>query len=241
MITAVILEDEMIASKRLSRMIKELDSDIQILHVFESITDTKNYFNSIQEHPDILFLDIHVADGNSFELFNHIEIKSKLIFTTAFDEYAIDALRKEAKDYLLKPIKAEELSNALAKATNHIERGVGESESSKERFLFRFGAKLNSIKIKDLRYIFSKNKISYFVTENGQKFPSDYKLHELESQLDPNLFYRANRQFIVHINAINTIKTHSASRLKLSLEPPFDGNLIISTEKTREFKKWIDR
>ena len=123
MITAVILEDEMIASNRLSRMIKELDPDIHISHVFESISDTKNYFNSTEEHPDLLFLDIHVADGNSFELFNHVDIQSKIIFTTAYDEYAIEALRKEAKDYLLKPIKREELSNALSQATKHIQRG----------------------------------------------------------------------------------------------------------------------
>ncbi len=241
MITAIILEDELIASNRLSRMVKDLDSDIRILHVFESISDTKNYYASIYEQPDILFLDIHVADGNSFELFKHIEIKSKVIFTTAYDEYAIEALRREAKDYLLKPIKLEELSNALEKATRHIQRGSEESANKKERFLFRFGAKLNSIKINDIRYVFSKNKISYFVTENGQKIPSDYKLQELETQLDTKLFFRANRQFIIHINAINTIKTHSASRLKLTLNPPCDDNLIISTEKTRDFKKWIDR
>ena len=241
MITAVILEDEIIASNRLTRMIRELDPDIHVLHVFESIGDTKNYYNMTEEQPDLLFLDIHVADGNSFELFNHVEIQSKIIFTTAYDEYAIEALRKEAKDYLLKPIKREELSNALSQATRHIQRGNETTENSKERFLFRFGSKLNSVKIADIQYIFSKNKISYFVTDNGQKIPSDYKLHELEDQLDPNIFFRANRQFIIHINSINTIKTHSASRLKLTLTPPFEGNLIISTEKTREFKKWIDR
>ncbi len=241
MITAVILEDELIASKRLVRMVRELDPAIQILHTFESITDTKNFYSSTQEHPDILFLDIHVADGNSFELFKYIDIKSKVIFTTAYDQYAIEALRKDAKDYLLKPIKAEELSTALEKATKHIQRGNEESDQSKERFLFRFGTKLNSIKIADISYIYSKNKISYFVTKSGQKFPSDYKLHDLEAQLDPKNFFRANRQFIIHINALDSIKTHTASRLRLTLDPPFDGNLVISTEKTRDFKKWIDR
>ena len=241
MITAIILEDEQIASNRLSRMVKELDSDIHIVHIFESISDTVKYYSSLQEHPDLLFLDIHVADGNSFEIFNQITINSKVIFTTAYDEYAIKALRKNAQDYLLKPIKSEELSAALKKATNHIQRGSTTSNKSKERFLFRFGAKLNSIKISDIRYIYSKNKISYFVTESGKKVPSDYKLQDLENQLDSNLFFRANRQFIIQINAIDSIKTHTASRLKLTLTPPFDGNLIISTEKTRDFKIWIDR
>ena len=241
MITAVILEDEQIASKRLMRMIQELDTDIQVIKIFESIRETKSYFNSIEDHPDLLFLDIHVADGNSFELFNHIDIKSKIIFTTAYDEYAISALRKDAQDYLLKPIKVEELSNALEKSTRHIQRGLDSTDSEKERFLFRFGAKLNSIKISDIKYIYSKNKISYFVTNDAQKTPSDYKLQDLEEQLDTNIFFRANRQFIIHINSIDTIKTHTASRLKLTLNPPFEGDLIISTEKTRDFKKWIDR
>lgn len=241
MITAVILEDELIASKRLSRMIQELDADIKILHVFESIKETQLYYSKATEQPDLLFLDIHVADGNSFELFNLIEIESKVIFTTAFDEYAISALRKNAKDYLLKPIKSIELSEALTKATSHIQRSILDSNASKERLLFRFGTKLHSLKFDDISYIFSKNKISYFVTKNGQKLPSDYKLQDLEEQVDHSLFFRANRQYIIHINAIDSIKTHSASRLKLTLNPPIDGNLIISTEKTREFKKWIDR
>jgi len=241
MITAIILEDELLASNRLTRMVKELDPEIQILEVFESISETEKYYKSVDEHPDILFLDIHVADGNSFELFNQIEIQSKIIFITAFDEYAIAALRKNAKDYLLKPIKSNELANALKKATSHIQRGTSESNDTKERFFFRFGSKINSLKIKDIKYIFSKNKISYFVTESGQKIPSDYKMQDLEDQLDKTLFFRANRQFIIHINALHTIKTHSASRLKLTLNPPIDGTLIISTEKTRDFKKWMDR
>lgn len=241
MITAIILEDEAIASKRLARLIRELDSDIEILHTFETISDTRDFYTQSETQPDLLFLDIHVADGNSFELFKYIDIQSKIIFTTAFDEYAIDALRKEAKDYLLKPIKREELKAALTKSTAHIQRGTEDSGMAKERFLFRFGSKLNSIKIEDICYIFSKNKISYFVTQDGQKTPSDYKLQELETQLDPKCFFRANRQFIINIDAIDGIKTHTASRLKISLNPPFDGNLIISTEKTRDFKKWIDR
>ena len=158
MITAIILEDELIASNRLSRMIHELDPDIKILKVFDSISDTRKFYDTSIEQPDILFLDIHVADGNSFELFNHIKIESKIIFTTAYNEYAIEALRKEAKDYLLKPIKSEELDRALDKATAHIQRGMSDSPKSKERFLFKFGAKLHSVKISDIRYIFSKNK-----------------------------------------------------------------------------------
>jgi DNA-binding LytR/AlgR family response regulator len=241
MITALILEDEMIASKRLIRMVNELNSDIHILHVFESMNDVKNYYMSVQDQPDILFMDIHVADGNSFELFKLIDISSKVIFTTAYDSYAIEAIRKEAKDYLLKPIKKDELARAIEKATNHLTKGQEELDKSRERLLFRFGNKLNSIKIEDIHYIYSENKISYFVIGDGQRVPSDYKLQELEEKLDPNYFFRANRQFIIHIRAIDTIKTHSASRLKLTLKPSFKETIVVSTEKTRDFKKWIDR
>ena len=172
MITAIILEDELIASKRLARMIKELDPDTEIMHTFESINETREFYESADVHPDLLFIDIHVADGNSFELFKHIDVNSKIIFTTAYDEYAIEALRKDAKDYLLKPIKSEELATAIKKSTSHIQRGLIDSQTSKERFLFRFGAKLNSIRIEDISYIYSKNKISYFVTHDGQKSPN---------------------------------------------------------------------
>lgn len=240
-LTAVLLEDEQIASNRLKRMINEVAKDIEVLAIFESIEETANYLIN-NNHPDMLFVDIHVADGNSFELFNIIDVKSKVIFTTAYDKYAIDAFRKNATDYLLKPLKKEELAEAIRKATPLMPNLKNEfTEKFKNRFLIKFANKLHSVKTTDIAYIFSKNKISFFYTFSGQRFASDYKLQDLEQMLNPQYFFRANRQFIIHIDSIVKMQRYEASRVILSLNPPIEEVIIVSTEKTRVFKDWMER
>ncbi len=241
--TAIILEDESLAANRLQRMIQKINPEIEITNIFESINDLVNHILSSETQADILFLDIHVADGNSFEIFRLANITSKVIFTTAYDEYAVQAFRQNALDYILKPIKEIELSQAIKKASTAPKTISlsGEENKLKNRFLIRFGNKLYSIKTEEIAYIYSKNKISYFVKNDHQKIASDYRLHELESMLDSNVFFRVNRQFIVHLESIESINRHSASRLKLSLNPAFKDDIIVSTEKTRSFKKWMDR
>ena len=241
---AIILEDERMASNRLNRLIIEVDPSIEIIKIFESIEDTAAFLSSSKTQPEILFADIQVADGNSFELFNIVKVKSKVIFTTAYDEYAIKAFRANAIDYLMKPIKKEELRVAIEKAKPIFNPPMSANVARsgfQERFLFRFGSKVHHLKVADLSYIFSRNKLSYFVTKDGKRSPSDKKLQELQGLLDPNLFFRANRQFIIHIDSIAEIKTHDASRLKILLDPAFDQEIIISTERTRKFKKWLQR
>jgi len=210
-LTAIILEDEEIASRRLIKQ------------------------------PDILFVDINVSDGNSFTLFNKVNVESKIIFTTAFDEYAVDAFRENALDYLLKPIKKEHLMEAITKAKNAVEALKEKENRYKERFLINFGRKLHNIKTEEISYIYSKDKIGYFYTKAGARIASDYRLQDLEKQLDPSEFFRANRQFIVHIESIAVIQKHDASRVKLLLQPCHGLDLVISTERTREFKKWLKR
>lgn len=240
---AVILEDEKLASNRLLRLIKEVNPNIIVEKIFVSIRAIANYLIENEDQPDILFLDIHVLDGNSLELFNIVEIKSKVIFTTAYDEYAIKAFRHNATDYLLKPIKKEELEEAIGRATvlSPINLPQISSNPYKERILIRFGMKILSIKSNEIAYIFSKNKISYFYTFDGKRTPSDYRLQNLEKMLDPAIFFRLNRQFVVHFEAISSIKTHNASRVKIELNPPINEELVISTDKTRIFKNWLDR
>lgn len=240
-LSAIILEDEPFASKRLKRMIEEIALDINVIEAFESIEDTANYLLK-NKHPDMFFADIHVADGNSFELFNILDIKSKVIFTTAYDKYAIEAFRKNATDYLLKPINRDQLAEAIEKATplNSKSKKI-QLEEYRNRFLIKFGNKLHSIKTSDIAYIFSKNKVSYFYTFDGERIASDYILQDLETMLDPNLFFRANRQFIVHIESITQMLRYGASRVKLTLNPEIDEKIIVSTDKTRIFKKWLER
>ena len=243
MLTSIIVEDEKIAAERLLRLINETELNVENKAIIESIEETVKYLNE-NEIPDIIFLDIHVADSNSFELFNLMEVKSKVIFTTAYSEYGAQAFRQNAVDYLLKPIKKDELREAIgriikAQSTNEgmaVPQGYNEV---KDRFLIKFGSKLTVVKTADIAYIYSENKIGYFMQHNGVRVASDYKLQDLENLLDPHIFFRVNRQFIVNIDSIQNMNTYTKARINLKLNPVYEGDIIVSTEKTPEFKDWL--
>lgn len=238
---AIILEDEQLAANRLIRMLREVAKDIKVAATFESIVDTMEYLQN-NDDVDLLFLDIHVADGNSFDLFDLSKIEGKVIFTTAYDKYAIEAFRRNAIDYLLKPLKKEQLAEAIEKAVainNNIQST--NSQGYKKRILVNFMSKIQSLKIDDIAYVYSKDKLSYFYMNNGDRYVSDYKLQELEQMLDPKVFFRANRQFIVHIDSLGQIRKHHAQRLKVSLIPDKDLEVVVSTDKTPFFIKWLEK
>lgn len=226
-------------------MLHELYSDgVEVIDVFQSIADLADYLLK-HEHPDILFQDIMVSDGNSFDLYEIVNVQSNVIFTTAYDEYAIKAMRNNAVDYLLKPLKKDELVHAIERATvmsdQIIKKVSKELNTYKERFLVRFGNKLHSIKSSEIAYIYSEEKLSFFILKDGQRVASDYRLQSLEKELDPKLFFRANRQFIIHIDSIAKMLRYSRARVNLKLIPDYPHDIIISTENTPRFKKWIDR
>jgi two-component system, LytTR family, response regulator LytT len=239
---SIIVEDEIVAAQRLLRMLAETNESIENLAIFESVEEIARYLLT-NEHPDILFLDIQVADGNSFELFKILDVKSKVIFTTAYSEYAASAFRQNAIDYLLKPIKLEELKEAIIKVKGQSQIGSstfsGAPSEYKDRFLIKFGSKFTIIKTVDIAYIYSENKIAYFYLKTGGKVASDYKLQDLEEMLDPQLFFRVNRQFIVHIDAVFSMNTYTKARVNLKLVPEFKEDIIVSTEKTPELKEWL--
>jgi DNA-binding LytR/AlgR family response regulator len=239
---AIILEDEIIAKNRLVRLLEEVDSSIEIIASFETVRDLAEYLIT-HEHPEILFLDIQVADGTSFELFDILEVKAHVIFTTAYSEFAIEAFKKNALHYLLKPIKKVELEESLDRAKKIDKSSVANLQQSRKsfnnRFLIKFGIKLYNVATSDIAYIYSNNKISYFVTKDGNRIPSDYKLQHLEERLNAKNFFRVNRQFIVHADNIAEILVTSRSRIELRLEPMYNGKIIISTERTPMFKKWL--
>jgi DNA-binding LytR/AlgR family response regulator len=244
-LSAIILEDEAIAARRLKRMIHEVcGEEIVVIETFQAISDLAEYLLE-HTHPDILFQDIMVADGNSFDLYDIVEVRSKVIFITAYDEFAIQALRKNAVDYLLKPLKAEELSNALSRIrqqdTSSLRALQKEFTTYKERFLIRFGNKLHSVNTIDIAYIYSEEKLSFFILRDGKRVPSDLSLQDIQDELNPEQFFRANRQFIIHIDSISQILRYSRARLNLKLEPPYPQDIIISTENTPRFKEWMDR
>lgn len=242
----IIVEDEHIASSRLKRKLVEINSEIEVLTILESIEDSVEYLTK-NKHPDVLFLDIHLADGNSFELFNLINVESQVIFTTAYDQYAIEAFRANAIDYLLKPIKTAELEQALSKIRMPENQPIdlkkllsAYKQESKPRFLTRLGSKVYIIEHTDIAYCYTKDKMSFIVKKDGTRLPTNKTLDQLEDKLEASQFFRANRQVILSIQAIAEMIIYSKSRLKIILEPKTDFDIIISTEKTPLFKKWIE-
>jgi two-component system, LytTR family, response regulator LytT len=251
-IKVLIVEDEEAAAERLKKMISAVDKDIEILDTIVSIKSAVAYFKK-NPSPDLIFLDIHLADGSSFEIFKQVEIKTPVIFTTAYDEFAINAFKVNSVDYLLKPLKAEDLKNAIDKYKNLFQKKESSSidyskiaqyiskhnPEYRERLVTRFGGLLKMVNISDAAYFYTENKVTYVRTKANSTFAIDETLEELEAILNPKQFFRINRQFIIAINSIEKMLVVSKSRVKLTLNPPADYETIASTERSSSFKKWL--
>ncbi|HMQ46103.1 MAG TPA: LytTR family DNA-binding domain-containing protein [Saprospiraceae bacterium] len=243
----LIIEDEDAAVRRLAKLIQEIDPDMQVIATLDSIESALIWFEE-NPMPELLFLDIHLADGSSFELFQHLSITKPIIFTTAYDQYAIQAFKVNAIDYLLKPIKKNELQEALSKYKNlekkqiidyqALAKAVNREEYSK-RFLIRFGQQIKVIEMQDAAYFYTLEKITFLVSKEGKRYPMDHSLDRLEEMADPKQFFRINRQFIINIHAIKEMYAYSKSRIKIELEPACDLETIVSTERSPLFKKWL--
>ena len=251
----LIIEDEQLGAEKLIRLLESIDSSIEIVGNTRSIKSSVEWLLQ-HEHPDIILMDIELTDGQSFEIFSHVEIKSMVIFTTSYDEYALQAFKVNSVDYLLKPIKREELKSALDKyqlwqqkfsaPSLSIEQLISElkqqqSKVWRSRFLVKQGTKLQSIEIRDIAYFYADGRLSYFVAWDKQKYILDYTLEELEQMVDPQDFYRANRGFIIHVKAVAQIHNYFNGKLKLDLKPGIDKEVLISREKATEFKEWMGK
>ena len=244
----LIIEDESAAVRRLSKLILEIDPNIEIVENLDSIEATLNWLGNNRE-PDLLFMDIHLADGSSFEIFNHVKISKPIIFTTAYDQYALKAFNVNAVDYLLKPIKKMELEKAIKKYQQWqspsnfdyktLTKILQKSKYDK-RFLIRFGQTIKVVEINDVAYFFTQDKITFLVNKKGKRYPIDYSLEDLCKISDPRSFFRINRQFIINIEAIKEMHAYSKSRVKILLDPPPNNmNTIVSTDRSPHFKKWL--
>jgi len=246
----VIIEDEKPAARRLSRMLNEFG--IEPIAMLHSVEESVNWFYN-NEHPDLLFLDIQLSDGLSFEIFEEVDVKSAIIFTTAYDEYALKAFKLNSVDYLLKPIDSDELQNAIdqynklqtsAKINFNIEqikKLVAPSERSyKKRFTVKIGQHLKMISVEAIECFYSENKATNIHTIDNRNYLLEETLEQLEEKLDPALFFRANRTFLVNINAIKDIISYSNSRLKLILNSFSATEIIVSRERVKDFKNWIE-
>ena len=248
----LIIEDEKPAARRLNRMLASLNIDVsEMLH---SVEESLNWLQN-NEHPDLIFLDIQLSDGLSFEIFEEIEVKSAIIFTTAYDEYALKAFKLNSIDYLLKPIDEDELEAAVNQfkkqqpkqaevqvnlddirklLINPIDRKF------KKRLSIKVGQHIKIIPVDDIECFYSENKATYIHTSEKRIYLLDNSLEKWEEQLNPEQFFRVNRTFIVHINAIKDIISYTNSRLKLVLETYNDQEIILSRERVKDFKNWID-
>ena len=241
----LIIEDEQAAVRRIKKIIREINPEINILADLDSIENTITW---IDQHgqPDLMIMDIHLADGSSFEIFNHHQINCPIIFTTAYDQYAVDAFKTTAIDYLLKPVKKDELSTALSKIkSNTPKQGLEDllsilnKKPASNRFLIRLGQKLKVIEYEEAAYFYTENKITFLVDFKGKRYPLDYSLDSLDKLLDENRFFRINRQIIIQINSIDEMIAYSKSRVKIKLNPPTEFDTIVSTERSPVFKKWL--
>jgi DNA-binding LytR/AlgR family response regulator len=250
MMKFLILEDEVAASMRLHRMILSLAPDGNCLAVLRGVDDALQWF---ADHPepelDVIFADIQLSDGISLEIFSHLDIPYPVIFTTAFDQYALQVFQVHTMDYLLKPIKMEQLSDALQKLRRFGIRSDAQALQAaaqalpggqiRQRFVVRSGKTIRIINVADISYFSSENKISYLTTFDGKRYAVDMTMDHLESTLNPVVFHRANRQYIVSLQGIEELISYPRSRLKVALKPPAPEEVIVSTEKTAAFKEWL--
>ena len=249
---AIIIEDEKPAARRLGRLLAELDVDVSIM--LHSVEESIEWFQN-NKHPELIFLDIQLSDGLSFEIFDVIEVKSAIIFTTAFDEYALQAFKLNSIDYLLKPIDDEDLEKAVKKyrdfkpekdrisvdfedikklLVNPLEREY------KKRFTTRVGQHLKIINADEVECFYSENKGTYAATIEGRNYLLDTTLENLEQELSPKIFFRVSRKFYVNINHINDIISYTNSRLQIKLNHFKEQEIIVSRERIKDFKLWLE-
>ncbi len=244
----LIVEDELPAARRLARLLALAEPEAYIVAQLESIAEAEEWF-AANPPPDLLLLDIHLADGSAFELLRRVQIHAPVIFTTAYDQYAVEAFKTLSVDYLLKPVKEEELAAALEKlrsmrrmlqsAPDFPTVAAEEKEAYRSRFMIRLGERIHTLPVEDIAYCFSSNKSTFARTAAGRTYPMDYNLDALEPLLDPAQFFRLNRQYLANIQAIETMRAHTKARVMVTLQPPAGAPLVVSSERAAAFKKWL--
>jgi len=252
---ALIIEDEKLAGDRLKKLILELRKDAEILPRIDSIEDAVDFLE--RNKPDLIFLDIQLSDGICFEIFNRVKVNIPIVFTTAYDEYAIKAFKLNSVDYLLKPLDKGELEVALNKYENSSMEKKSKSASFdqsmmqellqkltnkyKERFVIKVGEHIKTVATENVYYFISQQKMTYLVDDQGKKYIIDFTLDKVEDLLDPKYFYRINRKMIIHDQSVEDIVSFSNSRLKLFISHSDNQDSIVARERVAHFKEWLDR
>ena len=254
MMRVLIIEDEPQAAQRLASLLEALRPGVRILAQLDTVKRAVEWI-SANAPADLIFMDIQLADGLSFEIFEKTDVRSPIIFTTAYNEYALKAFKVNSIDYILKPVDKDELAAAFHKFEQLVrtpaEAGkMMESISYamqmltrkyKERFVIRVGEHLRSVEVSEILFFFSLEKTTFAQARDGRKHILDFTLDQLEELLDPNRFFRINRKYIVSVDAIHDMISHVNSRLKLVLKTSDDDDVIVARERVQEFKTWLDR
>ena len=252
MVKVLILEDEDAAASRLQKMINEILPEAEFLEIITSVKRGIEWFNA-NSLPDLIFADIQLSDGTSFDIFKKVEVKTPVIFTTAYDAHALNAFKLNSVDYLLKPVKKADLTAAIEKfksvhasgkkdESNNLQQllqALQKSQQYKQRFVLRIGEHMKIVEVPDIAYFYTENKANFIVNKEGKRYLADNTLDQIESMLDPKMFFRINRQFIVSYPSIAEMFTYSKSRVLLKLNPPSKHDTIVSTERSAAFKAWL--
>lgn len=253
----LIVEDEPLTARKLQRTLAEVEPTAEVVGLTAGIEESVVWIE-INPPPDLILMDIELADGQSFEIFRRVEVKSPVIFTTAYDEFAIRAFKVNSIDYLLKPIKKEDLRLAIGKL-RQMREVLGQNESHlrstlknllaelappsrpqyRERFLIKQGQKMWTLEGAQVAYFFSKQKLTFARTHEGRDFLVDYTLEDVENELDPLQFFRLNRQIVSSRMGISKVQQYFNRKLKLSLTPDFAEDVLVGREKVKEFKLWL--
>jgi len=255
----LIIEDEPFAQQELKRLLGKLSVEIEILDMIDTVEDSVEWLK-LNPAPDLIFLDIQLADGLSFEIFKQIKIEAPVIFTTAFDEYAIQAFRLNSVDYLLKPIKINDLKNAMAKleamkkqfATQEpVNIGITPEQLQsllqlgkpeyKSRFVARVGDQIKYVPVGEVAYFYAEDNVVFMVSIKNDRYIIEHSIEELESLIDPKDFFRLNRGFLAHIGSINKVYKYMSSRLKIELKPETEKEVLVSRARVSEFMEWMER
>ena len=245
----LIIEDEIHSANRLKKMIMDYDPEAVVLDILDSVEQSVAWFKENKE-PDLVFLDIHLSDGDSFSIFKEIRLEAPVIFITAYNQYAIDAFRLNSIDYLLKPVEREKLTQAMKKYSrlhgfrppDYQKISVVREEKKKylNRMMIRIGATIRSLEVERIAYFYISDRITYAMMEDGNRYPIEYSLDNLEMELDPQYFFRLNRQYIISYHSIKKMVAWSKSRIKVILEPPAETDAVSSSDRTSHFRNWLN-
>jgi DNA-binding LytR/AlgR family response regulator len=246
----VIVENERLAAEKLASLLEQIDKNIKIVVMLESVEESVNWFNA-NPSPDLIFMDIQLDDGVSFEIFESVRIEAPVIFTTAYDQYALRAFKVNSVDYLLKPISKEALELAIKKfrqvyGTGEVNEKISRVYEQivnqwKSRFFVKIGNHFQSVPVDDIAAFFVEERCTFLRTRIGKNYALDYSLDQLQKKVNPEIFFRINRNFMIHIDSITEIFSYSSTRLRIKLQNFSDEGLIVSRDKASEFKQWLDR